>query len=772
MKLNNICALVVFYFVYSSVALAEPLTIRVLELGTGDPVQGATVVLLPSESYGTTGTKGEVLFEQEPTIENIKVLASGYETKTIKSATGQNTQEIYIEPLTLEGEELEVVAERVPDKVSKIALSAEELGHVPGSQGDPLIAIQTLSGIVVAEEGSNQVYMRGSDVNESITLVNRVPIGYLYHFGGFRSTINPLLINDLNIFLGGFPVAYGDALGGVINVGMRPPKKDRFHSYFNISTIETAALVEGPLGATGKDSYFFAARRSYFDLILSPSKLNDLANGDSNPEETDQIIKVPRYYDIQSMYRHELNNGYLDFYYMGANDAITADLREGTKTDPQIAGELDNRSSFDTVGMTWRQNLNGRWALDMPTVFYIITQRLQLGMDESGNPFFVDSELQNVTWRPQLRQHTSNWGDITYGLDATNVHAPLDLYISAPPSENDIDFILTDKEKYRIKDSINARELASYIEQRKPLTKKLTSILGLRHSRFSDGGKLDLSATSPRVTLEYQYSNATLFTATWGRYVQRPPDHLLIDGFGNPSLDYTESEHRILGVQHKISDLWSIDAEAYHKPMEKLVVDTNNPLPPNNFANRGEGEAYGLNLFLRRERRGGRMGWISYTYSKSTRYNPFRPEDGRRNFSGDIPHSLSAVWSQPFSNSGWKRWSWGLTMQVHSGAPYTPLLSVDTQETVVNNKTVTRYVPKYGVHNSEQFPTYFRLDGRIERQLLMKKSKAKVYLEIMNLLNRQNVVSYDYGENYEKLRDPDKVTGTPLYPYLGVEMEF
>ncbi|KPJ87082.1 MAG: hypothetical protein AMJ53_18710, partial [Gammaproteobacteria bacterium SG8_11] len=381
-SLKTICTIFAIHFSYAAIASAEPLTIRVLEMGTGDPVVGATVVLLPSEEYDTTNTRGEVSLEISTTDRNIKVLASGYETKTEKTTLAKGTQEIYMEPLTLEGEELEVVAERVPDKVSKISLTAEELSHVPGSQGDPLIALQTLSGILPAEEGSNEVYMRGSDVHETITVVNRAPIGYLYHFGGLRSTINPLLISDLNIFLGGFPVAYGDALGGAIDIGMRPPKTDRQHTYFNISTMEASALIEGPLSSKGKDSYFFAARRSYIDLILSPEDMTEIFGGDDDPEETDQVIRVPRYHDIQAMYRRELNNGHLDFYYLGAKDSFAAEIREGTKTDPQSAGEFSNETSFDTAGVTWRQNLNAQWTLDMPTVFYVIKQKLKIGEDE------------------------------------------------------------------------------------------------------------------------------------------------------------------------------------------------------------------------------------------------------------------------------------------------------------------------------------------------------------------------------------------------------
>ena len=32
----------------------------------------------------------------------------------------------------------------------------------------------------------------------------------------------------------------------------------------------------------------------------------------------------------------------------------------------------------------------------------------------------------------------------------------------------------------------------------------------------------------------------------------------------------TESEHRIIGVKYQLSDAWSAQVEAFHKPMKKV----------------------------------------------------------------------------------------------------------------------------------------------------------------------------------------------------------
>ena len=773
---RGIIVLVMLLSLVVAPVYADTLSIIVLEKGTGDPVANANIVLIDSEDYLTTDEKGLAQLEVEGRIPAIKILASGYETfvAPLKPVNGRVT--IYLVPVSLEGTGFDVVADRLPEKISKFSLTAEELAHAPGSQGDPLIAIQSLPGVVVAQDGAGLVYMRGSDVNDNITLVNRVPIGYLYHFGGFRSTINPYLISDLNIFLGGFPVSYGDALGGAIDVSLREPRADKRRYHFDISTIETSVVVEGPAAQSGKDGYYFAARRSYLDLLFSPSQFTDFASdSDKTEEETNQFITVPNYFDIQGLYRQQLTRGYLEYYYFSAGDNLKFENREGVQADPQLAGDVVFDQSFHTLGMTWKAQLDTQWKIDMPLVFFYSQQDFQIGTDDLGNPFFANSEQQNLMWLPQLAFQHDPDNQYMVGVDVMLFKIPLDLYISRPPSEDDVDFDLTDKKKYRLSDTIHAYQLSPYLQYRRQWGYKWTSIAGLRYSYIKGSGGLEVRTLSPRLALEYQYSADTLYSASWGRYVQMPFGFQVLDGFGNPNLDFTEAEHRILGIEHKLDTLWSVKAEAYHKPMEQLVVSIDDQDPPDNYDNLGEGEAYGLDIYLKRERRNGTMGWISYSYSRSERYNPLKPQEGWRDFSGDQPHNMTLVWSQPFKAGpfdwmqNWKRWTWGIKLQVHSGSLYTPVEDVQTS---LNPDGSTRYKPVYGEHNSKRTPAYARLDLRIERDILRNTSKIKLYIDILNVTNHKNITGYEYGERFEKIDNPDEVTGLPFFPYIGFEWDF
>jgi hypothetical protein len=63
-----------------------------------------------------------------------------------------------------------------------------------------------------------------------------------------------------------------------------------------------------------------------------------------------------------------------------------------------------------------------------------------------------------------------------------------------------------------------------------------------------------------------------------------------------------------------------------------------------------------------------------------------------------------------------------------TGRPITPLVGVGNG----------RLVP--GEINSERLPPYRRLDFKIEQRVLQAKSEAFLYLDVLNILNRKNVV--------------------------------
>ncbi|VAW87769.1 hypothetical protein MNBD_GAMMA16-238 [hydrothermal vent metagenome] len=767
--MNNISRYITVLFIVMllnmNCALAANIIVIVKEKGSGVPIEGATVVINEGDVYDETGKTGKIEFSDIATPNKVKVLAAGFETLEEQVPQNRTKITLYLEPFFIEGEGLKVSAERLVEKASKLTLSSAELIKSAGSGGDPLKAITALPGIIATSEGSAEVYMRGSNGNENITWVNNAPVGYLYHFGGFQSTINPALIEDINVFLGGFPVQYGDALGGVIDAKLRAPKNDRMRYKFDISTITSSFLIEGPAGETGGDSFFIAGRRSYLDLIFSPGDASK-AFADDDEDDPDRILLVPRFYDFQALYRHQLNNGYLDSYLFTAGDEMEMEIRSSAKSDPQLAGEAREKIEYQTAGLTWQQRWNSRWD-SIATLAYIHEKSAaRLGRDELGESFYARVGEKTLYLQPELRWSPQIDSQFSVGLDSAYAEIPVDVYAPRSNTEDDPNFDFTSQKKYRLNKMLRANAISPFIKYRQQWTKRLSTQLGLRHTNIELTGGFHTHKFSPRATLEYKLPPDTLLTATWGQYIQMPSGEEVVESFGNPALLMTEAEHRILGIEHQINPLYSVRAEIYHKPMKNLVIVLDENDPPDNYSNRGTGEAYGFDLFIKRTPSQGKIGWISLSWASSRRTNEITGIT--RDFSGDQPLTFIAVWGQPFGGN-WKRWDWSIKAQVNSGRPYTAI--IDRNREVPGDST-SRWIATYGKHNAERLPTYYKVDLRIGREVLLKESKLKVYLDLQNVTFAKNIVEYDYGNEYEKINNPTEVTGMSFFPFFGVEVEF
>ncbi len=754
-------ALIAILLSVQGVVLAD-VTIYVKEKGSGVPIEGAMVVLNDGDFYEETDQRGQVRFSGIDAPSRIKILAAGFETWQKKLSKDWQQTTYYLTPFVVENIGLEVTADRLVEKASKLTLSTNELIRSAGSGGDPLKTITALPGVIATSEGSADVYMRGSNGRDNITWVNNVPVGYLYHFGGFQSTINPALIEDINVFLGGFPVHYGDALGGVVDAKLRAPKNDRMHYKFDISTITSSFLIEGPVGEPGGDSFFVAGRRSYLDLIFSPNDATK-AFSEDDEEDPDRILLVPRFYDFQALYRHQFDGGYLDSYLFSAGDAMKMELRSSAKSDPQIAGEAREKKEYQTMGLTWRQ----RWteALDsIATLAYMREKSAdRLGRDEQGRAFFSRVEEQTLFLQEELRWRPKTGLQFSFGFDTGYANIPVDVYRPRSYREDDPDFDFTNQKKYRIKKTLKASEMSPYIKYRQQWTERLTTQLGIRHTNIKLTGGFHTHELSPRATLEYKLTPKTLLTANWGRYIQMPEGEEVVASFGNPSLLMSEAEHRILGIEHQVNDHYSVKAEVYHKPMKNLVIALDENDPPNNFVNRGTGKAHGFDLFIKRKPSNGKIGWLSLSWAKSRRTNEI--SGITRDFSGDQPLTATVVWGQPVGGR-WHRWDWSIKVQAHTGKPYTAVIGRSWDTT--NN----RWLAEYGGHNAKRLPNYYKVDFRVGREVLFNESKLKFYLDIQNVTFAKNIVEYDYGNEYEKINNPTEVTGMPFFPFFGVEMEY
>ena len=299
------------------------------------------------------------------------------------------------------------------------------------------------------------------------------------------------------------------------------------------------------------------------------------------------------------------------------------------------------------------------------------------------------------------------------------------------------DILDPEAEVFELDTSYGARRSGAYFEADFKPVRRIVANVGMRadHHNLSDGFVLD-----PRLSARYQFSEDTNARLAWGIYHQFPSPFKYNPTSGNPNLGPQRAQHWIGGLHHERGQLL-VRLEAYYKPYRNLVLDD----PDLNLANAGRGRASGVDFFCKY---GAFLntrlsGWMAYSLLRSRRlqvrhlgFETLR-EEAPSPF--DITHNLTLVTKMQIVRT----LSGGLTLRYATGRPITPIVGA----VPVVDKSY--YLPIEGSVGSERLPSFQQIDGQLSYvHFFGSGHQAVFYLAVNNLLNRTNVLDYDYSIDY------------------------
>lgn len=148
-------------------------------------------------------------------------------------------------------------------------MNQADLKAIPGSHDDPLRALQALPGLATAV--STRPYIRGSLADDVLVRYDGVTLLDPFHLKDFQSlysAIDPLAVESIEVYSGGYPVRYGTRSGGVIDI--TPPTHVRGHdNALALSLISAGAATSGTSERWPLE-WLATARRSTTDLLAEP----------------------------------------------------------------------------------------------------------------------------------------------------------------------------------------------------------------------------------------------------------------------------------------------------------------------------------------------------------------------------------------------------------------------------------------------------------------------------------------------------------------------
>jgi hypothetical protein len=653
-----------------------------------------------------------------------------------------------------------------PKSATPRILARDEIRTVPGTQGDPLRAVQNLPGVARAPAGVGLLVLRGAPPGQSRVFLGDHPVPRAFHVLGFSSVIPADAIDTLEVLPSNYPARYGDALGGVIALQPRTVRKDGVHGFAKIDLTAAGAMIEAPIRRAG---LFVAAQRGYVDAVLRVAERVD----------DTVVFALPRYFDYQAQLDVPLRDGAeVIARVIGSGDRWTTRTIDFQGNRDEL---LELTDQFHRSELVWRARRGG-WRVLATPAFRVDLRRTTGRFGTQRFRGYV------TTWRFEVERRLARRAGLTVGVDGeatpftSTTDAAADEFIF-DPSQRGHDVTLgayawatIELGPLTLWPAARASAFARHVE---------TDTSSRRSQSFTVDPRL-LARFEPheRWTLEAglgQYSQVTPLTGSGstgvldgnsslgGGIVVLPASaRAAIDpGIGvgniNSSTTIQQALHASLGVHWHDERGLEVGGTAFlrrYVDPRTAIADVEGSAGAVYFHGYdAEVTAYGAELLVRK-RLGNRLyAWAAYTIMRSQTRAPATPVSPAGVTPGayDQRHNLVLLASYALPHG----FRIGGRFRLVSGAPFTPVVGV-----VMNDAGRD---PVYGATNSARFPVFHQLDLRLDKSWVKKRAVVLAYVDVQNVYNHENIEAYIYALDF---RDRVGQVGLPILPTLGVRVEW
>lgn len=720
---------------------------------SGERLIGANV--FEPKTFNGTSTDNSGYFSLIAKTQNISISYIGYKQKNI-SITSDTLLTIMLET----GNKIDEIT--IVNKTTKAfnisTLSNFEMQNIPtiGGKPDIIKALHTMPGIESQNEGSSLMNVRGGSPGENLFLIDNVPLIYVNHLGGFMSVFNPDMINNIEVYKGGFPSRYGGKLSSIVNITQREGNRSKTKGSLSLGLTDASFSIEGPL-LNKKASFIITGRKTLTELVFL--LLAELSNQDFNT--------YYGFHDINgkfSWHPNPKNHIYLNFY---QGDDYIRSWNKDDKATVEKNGSLYKWGNW-MASARWNSMLSPRMLVD--NTFSYTRYRLRnnifcsyandsLGLSFSNNYISSVSDVSlRSDWKYKMAQ---NWS-LDFGTKASRYE-----FI---PSKT----VLSQYNTPINYETIRPIQIDGYCSNNFSILNRLHANIGLRVLNYSLQSYSDWSL-EPRVDLNFNVTHKHTLNFTYQKTKQY--SHMLItsgDIFNNEAwvpanskIDPSRSNQLSVGWKGELPYNFDFETNLYYKQLfdlanykegySNLLGDA---LWRTKIETHGTGTSKGLEVLLKKTN-GKWTGHVAYTLSETTRQFENINFGKKYTYEYDRPHSL-AINIHRIIN---KKWDMNLSWIYQTGLPYTPILGRQIAVVSDNNISHTE-VLIYGERNSARMKNYHRLDAGFSYTKHTKNGNRAVWsFSIYNVYNRHNAVHYFYAYSSKKIVHYDPENYIPLKLY-------
>lgn len=721
----------------------------VYDKNSGESMIGVNVFLPDQPSIGTT-TNAYGFYSLTLPAKQYLISFSylGYQTHTDTIKLEANKQHNVVMSEGLNIKEVVVLAKKderdenvKSTSMGRVTLPIELIKAMPALMGevDILKSIQLLPGVSSAGEGASGFFVRGGGVDQNLVLLDEAIVYNSGHLFGFFSVFNSDAIKNTTLIKGGIPASYGGRLSSVLDIQMKEGNVHDYAAEGGIGLISSRLTVEGPI-VNEKASFLISGRRTYgFDLAQPFIKNTEFAG-------TNYF-----FYDLNAKINYRFSQKdrlFLSGYF--GRDVLNFEQRN---RDFQLRFPYGN----STATIRWNHLFSDQLFFNLSAIYNDYKLNATFRQDDFG--FTLNSGVRDIGAKFDFDYFPSPYHQFKGGLHIThhqltpstvNGSSGTTEFISEARPQLAMEYALYVQDDWRISNAlrINLGVRLTAFQQLGPYTSKINGRV------YGKGETVTVySGVEPRAFGTYTINENTSLkigvnsTTQYLHLVSNSASTLPTD-LWVPSTEWLKPQR---GWQYAAgyfrnfsNNMFETSVEVYYKQLQNQIDyregysnNTSDDLESEFVF--GKGQAYGLELFVRKTR--GRLsGWVGYTLSRSTRSFP-DIENGRTfPTTYDRTHDISIVANYELS----RKFTAGAVFIYATGRTYTPL----ERFYLIEGDLVSDYGPR----NSQRLEPYHRMDISLTyrpKPDSQKRFKSEFVLSVYNAYNRLNTffLYTDYESN-------------------------
>lgn len=808
-------ALITSQFIFSQVT--QTVKGRVVDKVTGIGLPGA-IVQLRSTAGNSVVTSNNDGYYKMPGVpvgrQSFVFMYTGYKPVPLSDLIVTSGKEVVVnielEESTVTMDEVEVKAGNDTDVVNTMqavnvkSFSIEETERYAGSRQDPARMAQNFAGIQGTNDSRNDIVIRGNSPAGLLWRLEEIDIPNPNHFavagsaGGPQSIINNKYLANSEFYTGAFPANYGNALGGVFDLKMRNGNNEKHERTFQLGILGTEIAMEGPLSKKTGASYLISYRYSTLAIFGSMNiKLGTSA--------------IPNYQDAGIRLNFPTKKaGVFSFSGLGGLSNISITLSNISKRPEELYGD-QNRDQYFTTNMgvgilshvyafNPRTVMRTSLAYGAQTVssdHYLVIRDKNFKPNDTL-PHILDYNFyeykSTLAWFVKSKLNAKNSIKTGFFVNRYDVSFADNIKISSL-----YDTIALSVENKNFKNRANTRTNFYLLQPYFAYVHKFNEKLSFNAGVFSQYLTLNSRSTiEPRASIRYQLNSNQAISFATGLHSQMQatylyfaiPDSVLNANhtpvantnrqLTNKNLDFTKSQHIVLGHDYFVNKYLKVKTEVYYQYLWNAPVYAvpssvsalnrgatfTRFFPIYTMRNKGTGYNYGLELTIEKLFHNHYFFMLNGSLFDS-KYTASNGKTANTDFNGNFMFNFLGGLEYKVGKEKRNVLSFGTKITYGGGKRYSPV-------NVAASNAVMDVVAQDDKVNTLQFAPYNRIDLRVSYKINLVKTGIEIAVDLVNILSTKNILALSYSPDpANRFADPlQKNYQLGFLPLFYVKVDF